>query len=86
MRGSLRDWTCEECTSLGTTLADYMMEDETVVAGVSYLQGECFCGQEGHTEGCPDLVQAVLPLAFPALSDFLRESTLEHCQEIVGVC
>ena len=85
-RGALSDWTCEECTSLSSTLADYMMKDEVVVEGVTYLQGECFCGQEGHTEDCPGLVQAVLPLAFPVLSDFIRESTVEHCQEIVGVC
>ena len=82
----LKDWSCEECTYLNTALADYMREDETITEGVAYLQGECFCGQEGHTEECPGLVQAVLPLAFPALADFLTESTVEHCQEIVGVC
>ena len=63
-----------------------MLEEETITAGVNYLQGECFCGQEGHTEDCPSLVQAVLPLAFPVLAEFLTESTVEHCQEIVGVC
>ena len=67
-------------------LALYMMEQETITAGVAFLQGECFCGQAGHTEDCPGLVQTVLPLAFPALSEFLLQSTVEHCQEIVGVC
>ena len=84
--GSLRDWTCEECKTLSTALADYMLEEETITAGVTFLQGECFCGQEGHTEDCPSLVQAIVPLAFPVLAEFLTESTVEHCQEIVGVC
>merc|ERR1719225_377519 len=86
LRGSLTDWTCEECMSISAALADYMRQDETIVAGVSHLQGECFCGQPGHTEDCPGLVEAVLPLAFPVLGDFITESTVEHCQEIVGVC
>merc|ERR1711953_1215452 len=67
-------------------LADYMVQDETVAQGVAYLQGECFCGAEGHTEDCPALVEAVLPLAFPVLADFLSETAVEHCQEIAGVC
>ena len=25
------------------------------------VQGECFCGAEGHTEGCPDLVATLIP-------------------------
>jgi len=83
---SAREWSCEECQSLSAALALYMMEQETITAGVAFLQGECFCGQEGHTEDCPSLVQTVLPLAFPALSEFLLQSTVEHCQEIVGVC
>ena len=86
LRGSLTDWTCEECMSISAALADFMRQDETIVAGVSHLQGECFCGQPGHTEDCPGLVEAVLPLAFPVLADFITESTVEHCQEIVGVC
>merc|ERR1719189_3395518 len=54
-----RDWTCEECTMMMSGLADYMVQEETVAQGVAYLQGECFCGAEGHTEDCPALVEAV---------------------------
>ena len=82
----MRDWTCEECTMLMSQLADYMAQEETIAEGVSYLQGECFCGQAGHTEDCPALVEAVLPLAFPVLAGALVEKTVEHCQEIVSVC
>ena len=48
--------------------------------------GECFCGAEGHTEDCPALVEAVIPLAFPVLADFLSQTAVEHCQEIASVC
>ena len=71
---------------LMSQLADYMAQEETIAEGVSYLQGECFCGQAGHTEDCPALVEAVLPLAFPVLAGALVEKTVEHCQEIVSVC
>merc|ERR1711988_1078909 len=50
------------------------------------IEGECFCGAEGHTEDCPSLVDAVVPLAMPVLAAALTEKTVEHCQEIVGVC
>merc|ERR1719397_1972899 len=64
----VKDWTCDECTMLMTGLADYMTQEETITEGVAYLQGDCFCGQDGHTETCPDLVQAVVPLAMPVLA------------------
>merc|ERR1711874_911808 len=82
----MRDRTCEECTQLMSGLADYMVQEETIAEGVAYLQGECFCGAEGHTEDCPALVEAVVPLAFPVLAVALTEKTVEHCQEIAGVC
>merc|ERR1712154_360385 len=61
----MRDWTCEECTMLMSGLADYMVQEETITEGVAYLQGDCFCGAEGHTDDCPALVEAVVPLAMP---------------------
>merc|ERR1719346_90663 len=82
----VRDWTCDECSMLMSGLADFMLQEETIAEGVSYLQGECFCGAEGHTESCPGLVEAVVPLAMPVLAAALTEKTVEHCQEIVGVC
>merc|ERR550519_1758687 len=82
----VRDWTCDECSMLMSQLAAFMTEEETIAEGVSYLQGECFCGQEGHTESCPDLVSGVVPLAMPVLAAALTEKTVEHCQEIVNVC
>lgn len=48
--------------------------------------GDCFCGAAGHTEDCPALVEAVVPLAMPVLAVALTEKTVEHCQEIAGVC
>merc|ERR1711953_277318 len=50
------------------------------------LQGDCFCGAEGHTDDCPALVEAVVPLAMPVLAVALTEKVVEHCQEIAGVC
>ena len=71
---------------LFTGLADFMVQEETIAEGVAYLQGDCFCGAEGHTADCPDLVAAVVPLAMPVLAVALTEKTVEHCQEIAGVC
>merc|ERR1719192_970638 len=82
----MRDWTCEECTMLMSGLADFMVQEETITEGVAYLQGDCFCGAEGHTDDCPALVEAVVPLAMPVLAVALTEKTVEHCQEIAGVC
>merc|ERR1719232_231807 len=85
-RGLVRDWTCEECTDILARTADYMSREETIAEGVTYLQGECFCGQDGHTDDCPNLVQTVLPLALPVLAAALNEQAAELCQEVVGVC
>merc|ERR1712154_540084 len=81
-----RDWTCEECTDILARTAAYMSQEDTIAMGVEYLQGDCFCGQEGHTDDCADLVSAVVPLAMPVLADILVEQTVELCSEVVGVC
>merc|ERR1712183_609034 len=81
-----RDRTCEECTDVLARTAAYMAEEETIADGVAWLQGDCFCGQDGHTADCPDLVASVLPLALPVLGQALVEQTAELCQEVVGVC
>ena len=81
-----RDWTCEECTDILARTAAYMTQEDTIAMGVEYLQGDCFCGQEGHTDDCADLVSAVVPLAMPVLADILVEQTVELCSEVVGVC
>merc|ERR1711868_216085 len=80
------DWTCEECTDILARAADYMSSEETVTEAVAYLQGDCFCGQDGHTEECPTLVETVLPMAMPVLGAALMEQSTELCQEVVGVC
>merc|ERR1712241_199767 len=67
------DWTCEECTDI-------------LAEAAAYLQGDCFCGQDGHTEECPTLVETVLPMAMPVLGAALMEQSTELCQEVVGVC
>ena len=81
-----RDWTCEECQDVLTRTAAYMSDPATIAEGVEYLQGDCFCGQDGHTEGCADLVSSIVPLAMPVLAQILTEQTVEHCQEILFVC
>merc|ERR1719167_1983785 len=63
----VRDWTCDECSMLMSGLADFMLQEETIAEGVSYLQGECFCGAEGHTEGCPSLSRPSSLLPCPSL-------------------
>merc|ERR1739838_1233910 len=77
-----RDWTCEECTDVLARTAAFMSEEETIAMGVEYLQGDCFCGADGHTADCGDLVSAVVPLAMPVLAQTLVEQTVELCQEV----
>ena len=58
------------------------MQDPAIVAeGVEYLQGECFCGQDGHSDD-----SSIAPLAIPVLAGVLNQQTTELCQEVLGVC
>merc|ERR1712215_321597 len=81
-----RDWTCEECADILARSAAYMAEEDTIAEAVAWLQGDCFCGQDGQTADCPDLIATILPLAMPVLGQALVEQTAELCQEAVGVC
>merc|ERR1712105_574647 len=81
-----KDWTCEECTAVMERVSAFMIEDETVTEAVSWLQGDCFCGQDGHTAECGDLVSQTIPPAMQVLSKVLSQTTTELCQEVVGVC
>ena len=63
-----------------------MAREETIAEGVTYLQGECFCGQPGHTEDCGDLVATVVPMAMPVLAGVINEKSDHLCQEVAGVC
>ncbi|CAN0555293.1 unnamed protein product, partial [Ectocarpus sp. 8 AP-2014] len=75
-----RDWTCEECTDVLARTAAYMADPETIAEGVVYLQGDCFCGADGHSADCGDLVSSVVPLAMPVLAGVLVDQTVELCQ------
>merc|ERR1711935_187948 len=81
-----KEWNCEECTDILARTSAYLQEEETVAAGVEVLQGECFCGAEGHTADCADIIGTVLPLAMPILGSVLVEQTTELCQDLLGVC
>jgi len=80
------EWTCEACTDTMQSVAAMIKVPETISEGVSWLQGECFCGQPGHQAGCPDLVSQLLPPAIEVLSDVLIETSPEICRDVVGVC
>merc|ERR1712184_109011 len=54
------------------------MGEETIAEGVAYLQGDCFCGQDGHTADCGGLVETVLPMAMPVLGAALMEYMLNR--------
>merc|ERR1711942_428025 len=81
-----RDWTCEDCTTTIDRAAAYMQEPATIDAGLSLLQGDCFCGAAGHTDDCPDLVAMLIPGAMPILAGVLTDTSTELCQDVVGVC
>merc|ERR1719435_536151 len=85
-RTLLGDWTCDDCTSIMTRVADFMVDPATIAEGVGILQGECFCANGSHTEECPGLVEGLAAPAMMVLSEVLKETTPELCQDIVGVC
>merc|ERR1712211_12501 len=86
VKSGLGDWTCDDCTDIITRVAAFMVKPETIEQGLAVLNGECFCGAEGHTAECPDLVASLAEPAMQVLSAVLMETTPELCQDIVGVC
>merc|ERR1719400_188205 len=86
VKSFLGDRTCDDCTAIMTRVAEFMQQPETIDQGVGILQGECFCGAEGHTADCPDLVSGLAAPVMQVLSAVLTETTPELCQDIVGVC
>merc|ERR1712147_254935 len=86
VKSGLGDWTCDDCTDIMTRVAAFMVKPETIEQGLAVLTGECFCGAEGHTAECPDLVASLAEPAMQVLSAVLMETTPELCQDIVGVC
>ena len=81
-----RDWTCEECVDIMARVGAYIGAQETIDAAVEYLQGDCFCGQEGHSEDCADTISGIVPLTLPVLSEIFVDRTDEHCTEIIPAC
>merc|ERR1712126_350481 len=49
VKSALGDWTCDDCTDIMTRVAEFMKKEETIAQGIAVLEGECFCGAEGHT-------------------------------------
>merc|ERR1712038_1487369 len=86
VKSGLGDWTCDDCTDIMTRVAAFMVKPETIEQGLAVLNGECFCGAEGHPAECPDLVASLAEPAMQVLSAVLMETTPELCQDIVGVC
>merc|ERR1711993_124686 len=86
VKSVLGDWTCDDCTDIMTRVANFMQEPSTIEQGVGVLTGECFCGAEGHTAECPDLVNSLSAPCMEVLSAVLMEAAPELCQDIVGVC
>merc|ERR1712055_182526 len=78
--------TCDECTDIINTIAAFMQEEETIQQGVDLLQGDCFCGTDGHSAECPDLVASLAGPAMQVLAGVLMETSAELCQDVVGVC
>merc|ERR1711936_868401 len=86
VKSALGDWTCDDCTDIMTRVAEFMKDPETIAQGIAVLEGECFCGAEGHTADCPALVESLAAPVMQVLSAVLMETTPELCQDIVGVC
>merc|ERR1712036_111227 len=86
VKSVLGDWTCDDCTDIMTRVSEFMKKEETIAQGIAILQGECFCGAEGHTANCPALVEGLAAPVMQVLAAVLMETTPELCQDIVGVC
>merc|ERR1712176_221582 len=78
----VKDWTCDECTDVLARVAAFLQEAETIDMAIGVLQGDCFCGMDGHSA---DSVAGLIPAAMPVLAGVLTEQTTELCQDLVGV-
>merc|ERR1712080_312932 len=83
---SVSGWACEECTAIMAKVSDFMKDPATIEAGIAFLQGDCFCGQDGHSADCADNIAQLIPPAMEVLAGVLLETTPELCQDVVGVC
>merc|ERR1711913_130542 len=75
----VRDWTCEECTAIMARVAEFIKDPETEAKGIAFLQGDCFCGQPGHTADCKSLVSWLRPPLSCARMWLVSARSLLHC-------
>merc|ERR1712176_1269699 len=67
----VKDWTCDECTDVLARVAAFLQEAETIDMAIGVLQGDCFCGMDGHSADCADIVAGLIPAAMPVLAGVL---------------
>merc|ERR550519_262856 len=84
--GLCKEWTCEDCIGTMAKTSTFMAQEETATMAVSLLQGECFCGQPAHTEGCGPFISKFIPQAMKVVSDVLSSTTPHMCGDMLGMC
>merc|ERR1712168_170949 len=88
MEQSLREVTCEECTSGIQASIDQLVSEEFVSGIVDALSGDGFCGMEEDPDPCSQVIPVFIPLALPALAaEFDPARGVEACNTALpGTC
>ena len=72
------------CSGRVNGSTDALAWEETIVAWVSGLQDEGFCGAQEDPEQCKEAVAFLIPLAFPVLVAQPRDWVDTFCTDIWG--
>merc|ERR1711915_32461 len=59
--------TCGECLEQIQTTLDQLVSEEFISGIVSALSGDAFCGMEDDIDKCSSAIEALIPVALPAL-------------------
>ena len=68
--------TCDECTTGIMRAVDQLLSEEAVRAIVAALSGDAFCGMEEDPRECASIMEALIPLALPAVAGAMDPAQL----------
>merc|ERR1711915_462240 len=80
----LREVTCDECLYMLNAINS--LKEKKIQEIIHFLTGDAYCGQYPEAHQCHGQIERLIPLAIPALGDFLLERADDVCMEIAGVC
>ena len=63
-----REITCDECFAGLQAGVDQLLGEEALAAIIENLSGDALCGVSEDPERCVSVIEALIPLALPALA------------------